>query len=348
MGYRNRKVTIKEVAQAACVSIATVSRVMHGNYFVNPEICDRVRKVINTLGYLPDSGAAGLKSKYRYMIGYLVSDISNNHFTTISREIEDTIEGEGYSLIVCSNDSQKQRELDYLKVLLSHRVDGLIINTSGKNDEYIAEISEYLPVVLVFRKINSGRFRGDFIGSDNRAGGAMLAEALIAGGHRSIGVISGDPSITTFAERLQGFIEFLSQANVKIPRKHIRYGDYTEEGGYAMAEKLLSNGAGITALYVLNNAMVVGAYEYLRAKGITVPDDISVVSFGNIGNEKLFYVKPTYISQHLEAIGSRSAELLLSRIKSPALAPREEIIPVSLIPGASNSFVHPRTHAILT
>ena len=337
MGNKNSKVTIKEVAQAACVSIATVSRVMHGNYYVNPEICDRVRKVIDSLGYLPDSGAASLKTKFRYMIGYLVSDISNYQFTAISRAIENTIEGVGYSLIVCSNDSQKQRELDYLKLLLSHRVDGLIINTVGENDKYIAEISEYLPVVLLYRKISSKRFKGDFIGSDNNSGGVMLAETLIAKGHRSIGVINGNPKINTFAERFQGFTGRLVRDNIRFPQKHTMHGDYTKEGGYLMTEKLLGEAPGISALCILNNAMALGAYEYFMMKKINVPGDISVVSFGDIQNEKLFYVKPTYVSQHLETVGRRAAELLLSRIGTPALAPREEIVPVSLVPGASDT-----------
>ncbi|MCL2380620.1 MAG: LacI family transcriptional regulator [Treponema sp.] len=311
---------------------------MHGNYYVSPQICDRVRKVVNDLGYLPDSGAAALKSKTRYMIGYLVSDISNHQFTIISRTIENAIEGEGYSLVVCSNNSQKQRELDCLKALLSQRIDGLIINTSGQNDEYITEISEYLPMVLLYRRINTERFKGDFVGSDNHAGGAMLAETLVAKGHHSIGVISGDTGINTFAERMQGFIQRLSQSNVKILKKHIKYGDYTEDGGYAMAEELLDGKHSITALCVLNNAMAAGAYEYIRAKNIGIPNDISVVSFGDIRNEKLFFVRPTFVSQYPHVVGNRAAELLLSRIKSPALAPREEIVPVCLIPGASESF----------
>ena len=332
----HRKVTIKEVALAAGVSIATVSRVMHGNYYVNPEICDRVRKVVDSLGYLPDSGAAGLKSKFRHMIGYLVSDISNYQFTAISRAIENTIESMGYSLIVCSNDSQKQRELDYLKVLLSHRIDGLIINTAGEDDEYIAKISEYLPVVLLYRNISSRHFLGDFIGSDNDAGGVMLAETLIAKGHRAIGVISGNPKINTFGERIQGFTGCLARSGIRIPQKHLIYGDYTEEGGYLMTEKLLGLGSGISALCILNNAMALGVYEYCMTNNVNVPGNISIVSFGNIQNEKLFYVKPTYISQHPETIGRRAAELLLSRIKSPSIAPREEIISVSLISGASD------------
>ena len=336
MGYKNRKVTIKDVAQTAGVSIATVSRVMHENYYVNPEIRDKVRKVINSMGYLPDSGAASLKSKPRYMIGYMVSDISNYQFTAISRAIENTIEGKGYSLIVCSNDSQKQRELNYLKVLLSHRIDGLIINTAGKNDEYIAEISEYLPVVMLYRKNNSGHFKGDFIGSNNYAGGVMLAETLMAKGHRSIGLISGDTGINTFAERIQGFTGRLTREGIRIPKKNIIYGDYTEEGGYRMAENLFYKVPCMTALCIMNNAMAMGAYEFFRTNNINVPGDISVVSFGNIRNEKLFYVKPTYISQHLETIGCRAAELLLSRIKLPALAHREEIIPVSLVRGCSD------------
>lgn len=337
MGYKRHDITIREVAQAAGVSIATVSRVMHGNYFVNPEICERVRKAIKSLGYVPDSGAAGLKSKSRYIIGYLVSDISNYHFTAISRAVEDTIEINGYSLIACSNDSQKQRELNYLKVLLSHRVDGLIINTSGQNDRYIAEISGKLPVVLLYRRINSRRFTGDFVGSDNYSGGMMLAETLVTEGHRSIGLISGDPAINTFEERIRGFTDYLAREGIRMPKKNILYGDYTEEGGYSMAKKIIGRKSGISAICVMNNAMVLGAYEYFRAGGIAVPGDISVVSFGDVRNEKLLSVRPTFVSQYPKVIGNRAAELLLSRIKSPALASREEIIPVIRVSGISVS-----------
>jgi LacI family transcriptional regulator len=125
MVHKNGRVTIKDVAKTAGVSIAMVFRAMRGNYYVSPEICSRVRGIIEELGFLPDSRAVALKSKYRYMIGYLASDISNYQFTPISRTIEDTIEGDGYSLIVCSNDSQGPRELKSLKALLSHRMMGL-------------------------------------------------------------------------------------------------------------------------------------------------------------------------------------------------------------------------------
>jgi LacI family transcriptional regulator len=272
------------------------------------------------------------------MIGYLVSDISNYQFTLVSRTIEDAIEGEGYSLIVCSNDSQGLRELNSFKALLSHRIDGLIINTTGKNNSYIAKISEFMPVVLLYRDIAGSRFMGDFVGSSNHEGGEVMAETLLAEGHRRIGLIGGDFAINTFQERSQGFLARLAQEGIVIPHEYIQSGDYTEAGGYTMMGALLRQNPRLSAVCILNNAMAVGAYGYLREHNIPVPQSISVVSFGDISNERLFYVKPTFISQNLPAVGSKAAELILSRIKNPGLAPRREIINIRLNPGDSVGF----------
>jgi LacI family transcriptional regulator len=332
---RDGRVTIKEVARQAGVSIATVSRVMHGNYYVSPEICQRVRKIVEQLKYLPDSNAASLKSKYRRMIGYLVSDISNYQFTTISRAVEDVLESRGFNLIVCSNDSRGDRELNYLNSLISRRIDGLIINTSGKNDSLISEISERLPVVLLYRTISSSVFRGDFVGSNDYKGGRMMAQALLARGHSRIGLIAGDLSINTFSERAKGFIDGITEAGIAIPQNLIRSYDYTETGGFLMMKELLDDPMGISAVCVLNNAMAVGTYDCLRKHDIAVPGRIAVVSFGDIYNEQLFYVRPAFISQHPKSVGSAAAELILSRIENFSLKPRKKVIPVNLEAGES-------------
>ncbi|GHU25524.1 LacI family transcriptional regulator [Betaproteobacteria bacterium] len=332
---KNPKVTIKEVARQAGVSIATVSRVMHGNYYVSPEICQRVQEIVEQLKYLPDSNAASLKSKYRRMIGYLVSDISNYQFTAINRAVEDVLESRGFSLIVCSNDSRGERERNYLNTLLSHRIDGLIINTSGKNDKLIAEISEGLPVVLLYRTISSFGFQGDFVGSSDYKGGKLMAKALLARGHRRVALISGDLSFNTFGDRYKGFIDGLAETGQSVPREWILTDEYTEAGGFTMMQKLLGDALEIDAVCVLNNAMAVGVYNCLRKNNIAVPEQIAVVSFGDIYNDQLFYVKPAFISQHPQSIGSAAADLLLSRIENSSLKPRKKIIPVKLALGES-------------
>ena len=329
------RVTIHDVAAKAQVSIATVSRVMHGTYYVNPEICDRVRQAIDELAYVPDSNARSMKFKYRYMIGYLVSDISNRHFTAVSRAIEDVIGPAGYSLIVCSNDSKEDKERDNLRALLSHRIDGLIINTSGKNDNYIAEIASNMPVVLLHRRINAKVFHGDYVGSDDYAGGALLARKLIEHGHRNIGLIGSDLSISTFRDRTSGFQDKLSEYGMVLPNTHIVSGNYTQEEGYTAMRTLMEQAPDISALALINNAMAIGAYTYLAERRIRIPEQLSVISFGDIENSSLFFVKPAFISQQPVRIGKAAADLILTRIHEPGLQPRAHIIETILEPGSS-------------
>jgi LacI family transcriptional regulator len=329
------RVTIHDVAALAQVSIATVSRVMHGTYYVNPEICERVRKAIDELAYVPDSNARSMKFKYRYMIGYLVSDISNRHFTTVSRAIEDVIGPAGYSLIVCSNDSMEGKERENLRALLSHRIDGLIINTSGKNDEYISQIASSMPVVLLHRRISAGDFHGDFVGSDDYAGGALLAEQLLHCGHRTLGLIGSDLSISTFRDRTAGFLDKLAAHGITLPSTHKVSSNYTQEGGYSAMRTLMQQAPEITGLALINNAMAIGAYTWLAERGIRIPDKLSVISFGDIENSSLFFVKPAFISQKPVMIGKAAAALILGRIQDPGLPPRAETIATVLEPGAS-------------
>lgn len=330
-----RRVTIREVAEAAGVSIATVSRVMHGTYYVNPELCDRVRRFIDELGYVPDSNARSMKFKYRFMIGYLVSDISNQHFTAVGRAIEDVVGPAGYSLIVCSNDSQQKKELENLRALLSHRIDGLIINTSGMNDRYIAEISKSMPVVLLHRRIGVNDFAGDFVGNDNYKGGARLAEELLSAGHRDIGFIGSDASISTFRERTAGFFDRLAWEGVAAHPDRTAVDNYTQAGGHGAMGRLLDRSPSITAVCVINNAMAIGALKLLGERGIRVPMEMSVVSYGDIENGDLFFVRPTYISQKPSVIGRTAADLILSRIREPGTSPREEIVSTLLEAGGS-------------
>ena len=323
----NSRVTIRDVAARANVSISTVSRVIHGNYYVNPEICEQVKQAIEDLDYVPDSNARSMKLRYRYMIGYLVSDISNRHFTVIGRALEDVIRPPGYSLNVCSNDSMEDKEMESLRALMSHRIDGLIINTSGKNDEYIGRIAQKTPMVLLHRTIDIKGFHGDLVGSDDYAGGAQLARRLIECGHERIGIIGSDPTISTFRNRLNGLRDYLDDAGLKLSESRLVIENYTQDGGYSATKRLLDQAPEISAVAVINNAMAVGVYTFLGEVNVSIPDRISVISFGEIENAGLFRVKPTFISQQPALIGQAAGKLLLSRIKDPSLEPRTTIIP---------------------
>lgn len=320
-----KKVTIFDVAKVAGVSISTVSRVMNGNYPVTEELRKRVLQAIKELGYTPDSVARSMKSKRRYAIGLVVSDITNRHFTLISKAIDDIIGPMGTSLIVCNTDSSQEREARAIKMLLANRVDGLIINTSGKNDAAIATISKNLPVVLLHRRIDADGFAGDYVGSDNYTACATLAKRAISAGHKEIGIITSDQTISTFRERTKGFINTATSMGVIIPEDRIIETPYTEVGGYQASSRLFADHPELTLVAIMNNATAIGAYQWAQANAVAIPDKVSVLSFGEILHANLMSVKPAFMTQQPLVVGAHAASLILSRLEEPK-RPSETVV----------------------
>lgn len=328
-------VTIKDVAKHAEVSIATVSRVINKNYYVSPETSEKVLQAIDKLNYYPNSVARSLKNNSTLTVGFLVSDISNNYFISVARAVEDIISKENYNIIVCSTKDKKDEELVYLKLLMSKQVDGLIINTSGKNDEFITSLSKRMPIVLLNRQINRDDFRGDFIDSDNVQGVYTLTSHLLSLGHHRIAVINGNLNVSTGVERFMGFRKAMLEAGIEVNNDYrYRYdGDFTMESGYLGASKLMEPKDRPTAILGMNNVMTVGALKYLRLNGFLVPDEISVACYGNIDNIELMYIQPSIVTMNPLIIGRQIGEFMLERIKNDKLANRKFNYSPQLVPG---------------
>ena len=213
--------TIKDVASLANVSIATVSRVINHSGSVNPILAKRVQQAINDLNYSPNIVARSLKTSNTATIAFLVSNISDPYFITIGRGIEDYIKGFGYNLIVCSIGHSKEKEIAYLQLLKEKKVDGLILNTVGYNDDIISELSQNTPIVLSNRRINSASFNGDFVDSDNIGGVYALTKCLLAAGHRKIGTINGPSHLSTASERYRGFCNAMNDHGISIEQDYL-------------------------------------------------------------------------------------------------------------------------------
>ena len=327
--------TIKDVAKLAGVSTATVSRVINKNYYVSPDIEEKVENAIVQLGYYPNSVARSLKNDSTHTIGLVVSDMSNNYFTTIAKEVERAIEKDKYNIIVCSTDNKKEREKDYLELLMSKKVDGFVINTTGKNDEFIANLSKSIPIVLINRKVNNKNLRGDFIDSNNVEGGYSLAAHLLSLGHRKIAVINGDLSVSTGVERFEGFVRAMQEVGICVEDDYkYRYdGDFTIEAGYQGAAKIMSSSDKPTAVVVMNNSMAIGALKYFKAYQINIPQDISIVSYGDIENIDLLYVQPSIVTLNAWIIGNQAGKMILDRISDSDINNRDIIYTPQLVVG---------------
>lgn len=324
--------TIRDIAKSSGVSIATVSRALNSPSKVRPSTLSRIQKAMVELNYTQYSPADRLIPATR-TIGFIVSNLCNSHFAYMAKEIEQTLREEEYSLIICNTDDDPQLELQHIKQLLSLNVDGLIINSTCMNNEYIEEISHSIPVVLAARR-TSDAFHGDYVGSNNAGGTEQLTRHLLESGHRRIGMVTSDLRFSTGRERLEGYRKALTASGMTVDEDYIYQGSFFNEmGGMEGCQYLLSLPEPPTAVVLGNNSMAIGAYKYLLSQKIRVPEDLSVASFGDIDNCTLFQHTPTIVTLSPTYIGQKAATCLLSRIQNHGLPNREIIYEPTLVPG---------------
>jgi len=333
--FSYQRATIKEVAKIAGVSVATVSRVINKNYYVSPEITDRVNKAILECGYVPNSIARSLKNNTTYLIGFIVSDISNSHLMSIARAIENVIRESNYNLLVCSTENDPVLEKKYIEAFLSRRISGIILHSTGLLDEYVAEVSKRIPITLVYRKVKSSSFIGDWVDTNGKRGAFLLTQHLIQQGHKRIGVINGKMQFSTAQDRYQGYRDALKASGIPIQEELQYFGDFTESSGYQGAEYLLSLQEPPSAILCMNNVIAYGTLKYLFSHGVRVPEDVSVINYGEIEYADTMKVNLTRIPQDPWVLGQKAGELILERINNPSLPNREIIFDAEIVLGNS-------------
>ena len=323
----SKNATIKDIAKAANVSIATVSRVVNHSENVKPELAERVQAAVKQLNYSPNAVARSLKNAKTAVVAFLVSNISDPFFITIGRGIEAYIQNYGYNLMVCSIGHTKERERDYLKLLQGKKVDGMIINTTGYNDDVISALSRKVPIVLSNRRINDRTFVGDFVDQENVGDTYALTNQLLINGHKRIALVNGPDHVSTAYERYRGFCSAMREADLTVDATYpYQYSNtFTTQTGYDGARILMSLPDPPTAFVFASSELAFGGMRYFIQKGIRVPQDISFVCIGDLANRDLLYTQPTLSSVNLHGMGERMAELLLERIQTGTPISNREI-----------------------
>jgi LacI family transcriptional regulator len=299
---------IKEVADRAGVSPATVSRVLNGNVAVTAAKRDQVLAVINELGYRPNRVASNLRRQQVQMIGVVVSDIENPHFTQMVRAVEDTAYLKGHRVLLCNTDEDPTKQREYLGVLIAERVAGAIISPTEAGAPEISELIDHGASVVAFDRAVTDK-RADAVLADNVDGARLGTEHLLAGGHTKIGFVGGPDRIETGAERLLGYEQAMSAAGL-VPRP--AQGNFRVEGGREAAAELLGQGA--TALLVANNLMAIGALQAVKAADKKIPTDVALVSFDDPAWAELTDPPLTTLAQPVRAMAGAAVELLLERL----------------------------------
>lgn len=309
------RINIKNVAEKAGFSTATVSRVLRNYPGVREKTRKKVLKAVSELNYEVDAVARSLRQKKTNSIGIIVGNVLSQFYSEIAKSVEDTANKFGYNTILCNGDENPEKELNYLKVLKSSRVDGIILTPTGKNSEYIKHLIDLGTKVVLIDRLVDG-LECDAVLVDNENGAYRAVKYLLEQGYKKIGIINGYLDRTTGAERLKGYLCALKDAGIKRDDDLIKIGDFKKESGRKLTKELLNQSNKPEAIFTTNIDMSIGALVAIKDMNLKITEDIGIVCFDDSDWMAIFESPITVIRQPVYQLGSTATELLIRKIES--------------------------------
>jgi LacI family transcriptional regulator len=305
--------SIYDVAREARVSVFTVSAVVNHKTHVGKKLRERVDAAIRKLNYRPNLLARGLAKQKTHTIGMIVPDIANPFFPLVVRGAEDAAQKRGYNLLLCNSDDSQEKEENALEVLLSKRVDGILLTKAvcDLNPPLRQLIQEMkVPIVLVVRTYP--QISRDAVITDDYRGAYDAVSHLARAGRKRIGLIGGPRKVSNGRARWEGFRDALKANGLAYEPDLVIEGDYRVEGGYRTGNLLLSHRP--DGIYVANFLMTVGLLKAAEEMGLRCPEDFGLVSFDDYPWLSTFRPKLSTVELPKYRLGQEAAELLLDRI----------------------------------
>ena len=322
--------TIREVAESAGVSYATVSHVINNTRLVSPETRERVLAAMTALNYRPNAVARSLRQGKTNTIGLVLPDSANPFFAEISRSIEDEAFNKGYSVFLCNTELDTQRELFYVDVLSKKQVDGIIFVAAGDQaDSLDFLVRRNMPVVMIDRDVPNVEV--DAVLTDNELGGFLATQHLLELGHTRIACIAGPSSITPSAERIVGYRKALEQAGLSYDESLVLRGDYHSQSGMEITHSILKMNPRPTAIFALNDLMALGALRAAAEAGCSVPNDLAIVGYDDLDIARFTNPPLTTIAQPKKEVGTQAVSILVDRMTRKSSPPSRLVLPPELI-----------------
>ena len=300
--------TMRDVANEAGVSTATVSRVLRGFPEVDEIMAQRVREAAERLSYRPNPLGRALRKQRSDIWSVLVSDIENPFFTAVVRGVEDVAIANGTSVWLCNTNEDVAREEAYIRTALEHQVAGVVIaSASAGRSDLGTLINANIPLVLIDR-VAELHPEVDSVLVNNEAGANSATEHLVARGYKRIACVAGPLDVSTAEQRVAGYLAALHNA---IDPGSIQRDEYTPEGGHRAATRLLDGADPPDAIFVAAARMAIGVIEAIRERGLRIGADVALVTFDDEPWTSLVTPSITVVRQPTHDLGRLAAEALL-------------------------------------
>jgi LacI family repressor for deo operon, udp, cdd, tsx, nupC, and nupG len=317
---------IREVAQAAKVSVATVSRTLQMPDVVAPLTRSRVQSAIDRLRYTPNAQARMLRTARTHVIVALVPEISNPIFAEVIRGIEQVAHQNSYSVLLGDTQHSRIREKAYADLIATKQADGLI--TLLPHIPRVA-VSGPLRIVNACEYVKDKSITSVYV--DNAAAAKEAVEYLMTLGHRDIAFVTGPMDSPISVDRDQGYEQALQLGGLKRDRKLTVVGDFSVESGIRAVETLLAQDARFTAIFCSNDEMAIGALQAIKSKGLRVPEDISIIGFDDIRFARYMDPPLTTVAQPKDELGREAMSMLIEILRNNDVPARKRILPTHLV-----------------
>ncbi len=307
----------KDIAIRSGVSVATVSRVMNQSGYVKDETKDLVLKAFNELVNDDQLLVQSISNGKTNLIGVVVPDISNPFFGEVIKGISSIADQHSASLLVCNTEEQLDKEIKYLELFKTNNIKGLIITPKTDqgvyNSKYLYQLEGLgVPIVLLDRGINLSHFNSVFV--NNTSGSFDAINALINEGHKNIAIISGPMSSKPGRERFYGYENALKNNNLPVNKDYIFFGDFKLQSGYEITKKILNLEHRPTAIFAANNMMAQGCIKALVENKLSIPKDMSFISFDDVDMFEIMNLNISTVSRPTELMGIVAAEMLFELV----------------------------------
>lgn len=319
-----KKITIKDIAKEAGVSIATVSNVLNEKDFVNTVIRGRVKEVISKYNFRTNISASILRKKISKLIGIIVPDSSNLVFSQIGKEIENILAGYDYNVVICNSNYDIKKDINHINVLISRSIDGLIIIPSKEDINIFQDIkNENIPIVVIDRAIEG--LKADFVMSNDYNVMLEVIDYLSNLGHKRISYINREADLYHSIKRLQGYVDGLKKNNLNFFKELVTDdGGLSLQDGYHEMEKFLTmeNKKKPTAIIAFNDIIAIGAIRAIKDNNFKIPEDFSILGFDNIFFDEYLETKLTSVTANKKEIAELTVKFLLKRINGDISEPK--------------------------
>ncbi len=310
-----KKSTLSDISKSTGFSVTTISRVLNGKaeqFRISRESQNKILEAVRVLNYRPNFVAQSLRNMSTRTIGLLVPCIDNPFFANIASAVIGEAHKYDYTVMVLDTHESAKDENEAIETLLSRNVDGIITVPSSDNPSTLTALDREKPIILIDRYFENCHL--PYVATDNYQGALDATELLIKAGHKNIMCIQGPPQSITSQRRVQGYRDTLAKAGLS-DRAIVCGNEFSTQNGYVETKLALTRKDGISAIFALSNTILLGVIKALREHGLTIPADMSVISFDD--NIYLDFLNPpvTRISQPIESISIVAVKMLIDRIQ---------------------------------